>query len=98
MTSQLRIYRIRPGAMDEFIALWREHIVPARLANGFTVTGGWRNQDADEFVWIATTDGPELFADVDARYYASPERNGLPRDPADFIEAMDLRMLDPVAF
>jgi antibiotic biosynthesis monooxygenase (ABM) superfamily enzyme len=97
MTSQLRIYRMKPGAMDEFVALWRDHVVPARLVHGFTVTGAWTNRDADEFVWIVSYDGPDTFEQVDARYYDSPERVNLPTSPAEYIDAMELRMLDPVA-
>lgn len=99
MTSQLRIYRIKPGAMDDFLALWREHIVPAREPYGLGVSGAWASPDGAEFCWVVTFDGDaEAFADADARYYAGPERAALPRSPADFIDAMELRVLQPVAF
>lgn len=98
MTSQLRIYRIKPGTMDEFVALWRDHLVPARAAHGFRVVGAWITHEGGEFAWVVTHEGPGTFAEADARYYDSPERAAVPRSPGDFIEEMDLRMMDPVAF
>lgn len=97
MTSQLRIYRIKPGTMDEFVALWREHLVPARGAHGFSVSGAWITQDGAEFAWVVAHDGPGTFEEADARYYDSPERAAAPRSPADFIESMELRLMEPVA-
>lgn len=97
MTSQLRIYRIKPGAMDEFVALWRDHVVPARVAYDFVVTGAWITEDGADFCWVVSVDGDAAaFAAIDARYYDSPERAGLPKNPADFIEQMDLRLMSPV--
>lgn len=96
MTSQLRIYRIKPGTMDEWVALWSDHLVPARAAHGFSVTGAWISQDGSEFIWIASHDGPGTFAEADARYYDSPERAASPKSPADFIESMELRLMGPV--
>ncbi|MCW2958481.1 MAG: hypothetical protein JWP18_1284 [Solirubrobacterales bacterium] len=96
MTSQLRIYRIKPGEMDDFVDLWREHIVPARLAYGFTLAGAWTTQDGEEFAWVVDHDGPEGFEAADKRYYDSPERAALPRNPAEFIEDMELRLMEPV--
>jgi hypothetical protein len=97
MTSQLRIYRIKPGAMDAFIALWREHIVPARQAYGFTVDGAWVTLERDEFAWIVSHEGDEGFQAADQAYYDSPERAALPQDPGDHIEDMQLRMMEPVS-
>jgi hypothetical protein len=97
MSSQLRIYRIKPGTMDAFVALWREHLVPARAAYGFRVVGAWITQDGGEFAWVVAHEGPGTFEEADARYYDSPERAGVPQSPAGFIEDMDLRMMEPVA-
>ncbi|MBT8191905.1 MAG: NIPSNAP family protein, partial [Acidimicrobiia bacterium] len=41
MAAQLRIYRLDPDRVDEFVELWREQIVPARKAAGFKVQGAW---------------------------------------------------------
>jgi hypothetical protein len=91
MPSQLRIYKVRSGAMEDFVALWRDHIVPAREAHGFTVEGVWNNDDEGDFVWIVHHDD---FEAADERYYASPERAAVPVDPATYLEGSDIRMID----
>ncbi len=96
MTSQLRIYRIADGEMDSFVELWRTHIVPAREAYGFCVQGAWTTQDGAEFAWIVSHDGPEGFEAADRAYYASPERAALPRDPAEYLQDVQLRLMDKV--
>ncbi|MCW3016002.1 MAG: hypothetical protein JWO02_3094 [Solirubrobacterales bacterium] len=97
MTSQLRIYRIKSGEMDAFIELWREHIVPARRACGFTVAGAWATLERDEFAWVVSHDGPEGFEAAERAYYASPERAALPRDPAEYLEHVELRLMQAVS-
>lgn len=91
MTSQLRIYKVKSGSMADFVALWRDHIVPAREAHGFKVEGAWNNDDEGDFVWVVQHDDFEAAED---RYYASDERASIPTDPATFLEGSDIRMLD----
>lgn len=86
MEYQLRHYRIRAGAMDEFIDAWLRGVYPLRRKFGFTFAGAWRVDGADEFIWIIGYDGPQGFAAADKAYYASPERKRMSPDPAQFIE------------
>jgi len=92
---QLRIYRLKPGRMDEFLVLWGDHVVPARRACGFDVVSAYVNAEADEFAWIVRYTGDDGFAAGDERYYASPERAALPSDPRDALDAVELHMLEP---
>ncbi len=94
MDCQLRIYRLHPGRLGDFLALWREHVVPAREAHGFEVLSAFVNPETEEFVWIVRH--PEDFAAADARYYASPERAALPWDPKEALASVELRMLEQV--
>ena len=75
---QLRMYRVQPGHMDEWVDEWREHVRPLRESVGFTVLGPWVGED-DRFVWLIGHDDLET---ADAAYYASPERTALDPDPA----------------
>ena len=93
-TSQLRIYRIADGAMDEFVGEWRDRVVPLREAFGFRVEGAWSMPEEHGFVWIISHD--EDFASADAAYYSSPERKALDPDPARNIESVDARMMRSV--
>jgi hypothetical protein len=79
MPFQLRMYRVRPSEMDEWIQEWREHVLPLRRAQGFSVIGPWVRREEDLFVWLVGH--PELEA-ANAAYYASPERRSLDPNPA----------------
>jgi hypothetical protein len=80
MQFQLRVYRARPGELDDFVREWTEHVLPLRLRFGFSVLGPWVAEDEDLFVWILGHDGD--WEAEDARYYASPERHAIDPDPA----------------
>lgn len=93
MNSELRIYTIQPGALDEWIAEWRDQIRPLRERFGFSVLGPWINRDGGKFVWIL---GHEDDWDaVDASYYGSPERKAMEPDPARHLVTVEhLRLED----
>jgi hypothetical protein len=89
MTTQVRIYRLRPGALAEFEREWRENVVPLRRQFGFQILGAWSNEGEHTFVWVIAHDGD--FTAADRAYYLSPERAALDPDPARHI-------LEPRAF
>jgi NIPSNAP len=88
-TTQVRVYRIRPGELEEFEREWREQVVPLRRRFGFEVVGAWASEDGETFVWIIRHEGD--FTAADRAYYLSPERAALDPDPARHIS-------DPRAF
>ncbi len=94
MASQLRIYRVKPGLLEEFTAFWREEIVPLRLRFGFVVEGAWADPEGSTFAWVV---GHPDFAAAQEAYYASPDRAALSRDPGDYIEHAELRLMEPVS-
>jgi hypothetical protein len=93
---QLRIYRIRPGTMAEFIEGWRQNIIPIREKYGFKVLYAFDNEEKNEFIWLLSHDSPEGYAAADAIYYESPERANLTWNPRLYIEQMDLRILQSI--
>jgi heme-degrading monooxygenase HmoA len=94
MDHQLRIYKIKEGRLDAFLALFSEHLVAARTALGFEVVATFVNREEREFAWVVRWAGEGDFAAGDARYYASDERAALPWDPRDALESVELRMLE----
>ena len=79
MYRELRIYTVKPGAMDAWVADWRQHVYPLRRALGFTVPAAWVVPDKDLFVWLLDYDGDD-FETANQAYYDSPKRRSL--DPA----------------
>ncbi len=84
MTTQLRMYTINRGKMDEFIRAWKTGVYPLRQKQGFHIDGAWVLKERNQFVWLLSFDGTDWDA-KDAAYYASPERAALNPDPAQFI-------------
>lgn len=84
-TSQLRMYKIQEGKLQEFVDGWRAGVYPLRVKHGFAVDGAWVVEDESRFVWIVSYDGPEDWSEKDGAYYSSPERKSLDPDPAKLI-------------
>lgn len=97
MELVLRIYTIEPGELDDWIAEWREQVLPLRRRLGFEVLGAWVSEQESTFTWLLGYDGPGGIEAANAAYYDSPERAALDPDPARHIaEARQLpvRALD----
>jgi hypothetical protein len=94
-TTQVRIYRIKPGALDAFVQEWREHVAPLRLQFGFEILGAWASGEEHTFVWIIRHDGD--FASADRAYYLSPERAALDPDPARHIVEPRAFLVQPIS-
>jgi hypothetical protein len=87
---QLRMYRVEPGRMDDWVDEWRAHVRPLRESMGFEVLGPWVGED-DRFVWLIGHEGLET---ADAAYYTSPERAALQPDPARLLVDVQTFLLD----
>ena len=87
---QLRMYRVQPGHMDEWLDEFRARVRPLRESLGFTVLGPWVGED-DRFVWLIGHDDLEA---ADAAYYASPERTALDPDPARLLAEVQTFLLE----
>jgi hypothetical protein len=93
MIWQLRTYRLRPGHLDAFLALWRNHIVPARQALGFVVKGGWYDEADAVFVWLIGHEAPNGWEEVEQNYHASGARENFPEDPREHVADVQTRLL-----
>ncbi len=95
MRSQLRIYDIRPGAMEEFAAKVEEEIFPIRRAHGFRIEGPWQT-DQYQYAWILHYEGDDTFEAAVEAYSNDPARQNLSFDPMDSISETHIRMMDPL--
>jgi hypothetical protein len=93
---QVRTYRVKDGAMDEFVALFRDFIVPAREALGFRVVGAWNDPAEGTFVWVVGHPAPDGWEACERAYYESPERAAIPKEPGSLLDSVDTRVLQPV--
>jgi hypothetical protein len=95
-TTQLRTYTVRAGLLDEWVERWREEIVPLRLALGFGIGGAWVHRERNQFVWLISYDGPETFAERNALYWSSPEREAMGLDPDGYLVHTEERTVESV--
>jgi hypothetical protein len=95
MEYQLRIYRVKPGAMSAWVEEWREHVVPLRRMHGFEVIGPWVIEAQDKFVWILGYGGRQGWDAADAAYYASDERKAVDPEPTRHLLATEQWMMRP---
>jgi hypothetical protein len=84
MPTQLRIYTINRGRLDDFVAAWTKGIYPLRRRLGYEIEA-WTIKERNEFVWILRYDGPEPWEEKEKAYYGSAERKALNPDPAQWI-------------
>ena len=97
MATQLRIYDIDSGHLDEFVAAWVGGVRPLRRTHGFKLQG-WTVPDTDRFIWLLSCAGSRAeFEARDAAYYASPDRAMLDPDPAQWIRATEHVFVEEVA-
>ena len=96
MICQLRTYQVRSGAMEEFVALFRDHLVPLREAYGYQVLGAWNDPEQGTFVWVVGHEAPDGWDAAEQAYYDAPERAALPANPSDFLQSAATQLLQPV--
>jgi hypothetical protein len=89
---QLRIYRVQPDAMDDFLEVFPK-VVEARRAHGMDVETAWVDRANNRFVWVVS--GPDDFEGAVKGYYDSPERQAVKPEPGEFIAEMDTVMVEP---
>jgi hypothetical protein len=95
-TVQLRRYRIVEGELPAFTAWWRERLLPARQAFGFTLEFAVVVPETDEFVWAVSVPGDAAaFARLDAAWTGSPERAAAFEGVPQRVASMDLRIAAP---
>lgn len=97
MALQHRRYRLKPGALDAFVRVWAEQVVPLRRRFGFDVEGAWSSPEADCFVWVVShPGGRDEFARAERAYYDSPQRSAISPNPGDLIDDAEVTMLEAV--
>jgi hypothetical protein len=86
MVTQLRLYRIVQGHLDDFVMAWTTSVVPLRRVYGFEVEEAWKIREQSRFCWVVSYGGSLTWQEAEAAYYGSPERAALDPDPAQWVE------------
>ncbi len=98
MPTQLRLYTINKGCLQQFAEEWRELVLPLRQQQGWQIERAWLIEENNQFAWLLSCGEDENWADKDEKYYASANRRAMDPNPARliawaeeyFIEALEL--------
>ncbi len=52
MPSQLRIYRIKDGQMENWLKFFHEKVVPLHRKFGIPARAAWLDESTSEFIWV----------------------------------------------
>ena len=52
MISQIRIYTINKGEMDNFLKGFKEDVMALHQKIGVPIVGTWVNRSQNEFIWV----------------------------------------------
>ena len=95
MYAELRVYTVKPGAMDAWVREWLEHVVPLRRELGFSIPAAWIVEEEDRFVWLLEYDGDDFEA-ANGAYYDAPQRRAIDPEPTRHLEHTEHWPLRPV--
>lgn len=93
--TELRVYRIASGHLDDFVRAWTAGVLPLRRRYGFEIEA-WVERETETFAWLVSHAGQGSFDEANARYYASPERTTLDPDPRQWIVDQQTYRLEPL--
>lgn len=96
MVSQLRIYTINNGKMDEWLKVFEEQLRPIHTKYGIPVERTWVNDERTEFIWVRNFDSVEDMEKKTTTYVTSPERKALGAMPGSLIAKTEVRVIEPV--
>ena len=68
MISQIRIYTINKGEMDNFLKHFKEDIMTLHEKIGVPIVGTWVNRPQNEFIWVRSYETPEALASLVTRF------------------------------
>jgi quinol monooxygenase YgiN len=92
MPTEVRIYTMKPGKLDDFIEVFTNNIMPTSAAFGIRIHAAWRNEAENEFVWVRSYDDDATLA----RYSDSPERAQYTPKTQACIDSMKVRTVESV--
>ncbi len=69
MTSQLRMYTINRGMMDDWVTLFTQTLVPMQDKHGIKIEGMWVSEDSTQFIWIRSFADSEDLKVKEAAFY-----------------------------
>ena len=94
MISQLRVYTVNRGMMDEWINVFTETLVPMQEQHGIKIDGMGVNEDRNQFIWIRSFADAQ---DMDSKRFSSfPEWRAVRDRVLSHLAREDVQTMEPV--
>ena len=95
MISQLRIYTVNRGMMDQWVKLFTETLVPMQEKHGIKIGGMWVNEDKNQFIWTRSFADAEDLKAKEAAFYGSAEWNGTVDHARSHLARIVVQVMEP---
>ncbi len=96
MTSQLRMYTVNRGMMDEWVKLFTQTLVPMQEKHGIKIEGMWVSDDGTQFIWIRSFTNAEDVKVKEATFYGSPGWSAVMDHARSHIARTVVQTMEPV--
>ncbi|MBQ11742.1 MAG: hypothetical protein CMJ45_09355 [Planctomyces sp.] len=97
MISQLRIYTVNRGMMDQWVKHFTEVVRPMMESHGAEIGGMWVNEDNNQFIWIRSFAGSEDAETQMAAWGALSEWRAIRERVFSYLARLDTQIMTPVA-
>ena len=95
--SQLRIYTVNRGMMDDWAKLFTESLVSIQENQGIKVDGMWVNDDKTQFIWIRSFADAEDVKAKEAAFSESAEWKAVVDHARSHLARLDVQTMLPAA-
>lgn len=95
LPSQLRIYKIKAGQMENWLSFFHEKVVPLHKKFGIPAHVGWVNAADSEFIWVRDFAEGEPIEEQEKRYVNWDERlRVIGNESKSFVESIVVRVVE----
>ena len=95
--SQLRMYTVNGGMMDQWVKLFSETLVPLQENLGMKIDAMWVNEDKNQFIWIRSFADAEDLKAKEAAFGASPDWQAIRENSGSHLARLDVTTMNAVA-
>ena len=95
-SSQLRIYTVNRGMMDQWAKFFDETVIPIQEKQGIKVNGTWVNEDQTQFVWIRSFANAEDVKAKEAAFNQSSEWGAVSDHARSHLARLDVQTMSAV--
>lgn len=94
MLGQIRLYTINKGAMDDFLKVFQEVVIPLHERVGLPILATWVNRSQNEFIWVRGFENAEDRERKLNAFRESPQMADIRNKVATKIAKMEVREVE----